>query len=116
MRGLRSWFAAWRVTPRRTLLRWDLRRGYLFPPYVVAMGAIGAWRLLAVDAPRFSGTARLAAVAGGLAFLAAGTLAAFVIVVYLRRPVINDPPVKAEPVSADETARAESERRAWRSR
>lgn len=98
------------------MLRWDLERRFFEWPLFVGCAWILAGRLLVVDAPRFSGAARLAAIAGGLASLAVAVAATYLIVLYVRRPVADPPAPQPQPVSFDEMARTESERAAWRAR
>lgn len=115
MRRFRAWLERWKRTPRRTVRRWDLGRDEITTAFMIVLmpwaGAIG----LLTNAARATGTAGRVWFAGlGLLAVAIGTGTTWLSVLYLRRPTLDSP--EPQPVSADETARAESERRAWRSR
>lgn len=103
IRRARAALDEWSRTPRRTLRRWDAHSSHFTLPFLAgAIGVAGIARLV-------EGELLLAA-----AFLAVAAAGTYLTVLYLKRPVV-DPP-QPQPVSHDETTRAESERAAWRSR
>ena len=102
----------WRDSPRRTLRRWDLDKGYAL--YAILAG--GLWvatvaRLVDVVVGRDRAANTTALVVTGALAVALTWLA----VAYLRRPVL-DPPPEPPPPTEDAAARDESERRAWQNR